>query len=114
MKLAVSTLLFALASLTAAMPAPSAEPDAVSAPSALQARQGASWYAVRDVSWIALDRLNGVAAATNNLNNEVAAFAPYPEGDALQYLMNDVNVRLAQLRDRLDDIYGAAYSIVGP
>ncbi|KAK4032034.1 hypothetical protein C8A01DRAFT_41528 [Parachaetomium inaequale] len=114
MKLAVSTLLFALGGLTAAMPAPAAEPDAASAPSALEARQGASWYAVRDVSRIALERLNGVAAATNNLNNEVAAFGGYPEGQGLQQAMNDVNLRMAQLYDRLGDIYEGAVSVVGP
>ncbi|KAK4034817.1 hypothetical protein C8A01DRAFT_38692 [Parachaetomium inaequale] len=113
MKLAVSILFLALASLTAAMPAPAAEPDATSAASALEARQNPSWYAVRDVSRIARERLNGgVADAINNLNNEVAAFGGSVPG--LAQAMNDVNLRFFQLYSRLGDIYDGAVSVVGP
>ena len=113
MKLTVSTLFLALASLATAMPAPVAEAGAGSAPRGLEARANPSWYAVRDVSRIARDRLNGgVADAINNLNNEVAAFGGSVPG--LNQAMQDVYARFSQLYDRLGDIYDGAVSVVGP
>ena len=110
MKFATSTLILALASLTAAVPAPAAEPDGVSVVSGLEARQNVNWYGIRDVSQIALDRLTGgVADAINNLANEVAT-----AGGNLQQAMNDAYNRLSQLHSALNTIHSAAVSVVGP
>ncbi|KAH6628226.1 hypothetical protein F5144DRAFT_578308 [Chaetomium tenue] len=110
MKFATSTLALALATLAAAVPAPAAEPDAASMASGLEARQSVNWYGVRDVSQIALDRLNGgLADAINNLGNEVA-----PAGGGLAQAMNDVYTVFSQMNNLLNTIHNGAVSIVGP
>lgn len=113
MKLATSTLFLGLASLTAAVPAPVSGPDAASAASGLEARQNVNWYGIRDVSRIALDRLNGgVSDAINNLANEVAPAVGLVPG--LGSAMQDVHGRYSQLNSALGSIYSYAVSVVGP
>jgi hypothetical protein len=106
MKFAVSTLFIALASLSAAAPALVPETDAASTPSALTVRAG-NWWSVRDVSQIALDRLDHTGGALNNLEAELIAVG-------YGNLVDDLRYHFQRLNEKLNDINAAARDRVGP
>ena len=109
MKPIMSTLFLTFVGLAATIPAPVTEPDAASVVSGLEARQNVNWYGIRDVSWIALDRLNGgVADAIINLAREL------PDDNRVQYPMQQIRGCLVQMSDALEDINGYAISKLTP
>jgi hypothetical protein len=111
MKLALSTLFLTLATLRASAAAPASEPDAACAAYGLEARQNPNWYGIRDVSRIALERLNGGVTDAINLANEVSSAVGLVPG--LGQAMQGVHGRYFQLNSAPGSIHAYALSVVG-
>ncbi|KAK0648185.1 hypothetical protein B0T16DRAFT_388470 [Cercophora newfieldiana] len=72
-----------------------------------------NWYGVRDVAYIAADRINGgVMDAVNNLRNEILGTPNTAAGVRCRQLLNELSVDIGRAADRLVQIGQTAQGVI--